>query len=103
MCLAVPGKIMEVDDQVAGPRMGVVSFGGIRKQICLAYVPEAVKQICMAYVPEAVVGDYVLAHVGFALNVIDEKEAQEVFKLLEEMGELAENALSPDEPSGKAP
>jgi len=91
MCLAVPGKIMEVDDQVAGPRMGVVSFGGIRKQICLAYVPEAV------------VGDYVLAHVGFALNVIDEKEAQEVFKLLEEMGELAENALSPDEPSGKAP
>ncbi len=91
MCLAVPGKILEVDDQVAGPRMGVVSFGGIRKQICLAYVPEAV------------VGDYVLAHVGFALNVIDEKEAQEVFKLLEEMGELAENALSPDEPSGKAP
>ena len=89
MCLAVPGKIMEVDDQVAGPRMGVVSFGGIRKQICLAYVPEAV------------VGDYVLAHVGFALNVIDEKEAQEVFKLLEEMGELAENALSPDAPSGK--
>ena len=91
MCLAVPGKIMEVDDQVAGPRMGVVSFGGIRKQICLAYVPEAV------------VGDYVLAHVGFALNVIDEKEAQEVFKLLEEMGELAENALSPDEPSREAP
>ena len=88
MCLAVPGKIVEVDDQVAGPRMGVVSFGGIRKQICLAYVPEAV------------VGDYILAHVGFALNVIDEKEAQEVFKLLEEMGELAENELSPDD-SGK--
>jgi hydrogenase expression/formation protein HypC len=91
MCLAVPGKILEVDDQVAGPPMGVVSFGGIRKQICLAYVPEAV------------VGDYVLAHVGFALNVIDEKEAQEVFKLLEEMGELAENELSPDEPPGEAP
>lgn len=86
MCLAVPGKVMEVDDQVAGPRMGVVSFGGVRKQICLAYVPEAK------------VGDYVLAHVGFALNVIDEKEAQEVFKLLAEMGELAEHELSPDEP-----
>jgi len=90
MCLAVPGKILEVDDEVAGPRMGVVSFGGIRKQICLAYVPEAV------------VGDYVLAHVGFALNVIDEKEAQEVFKLLEEMGELAENELSPDDPPGES-
>jgi hydrogenase expression/formation protein HypC len=85
MCLAVPGKILEVDDQVAGPPMGVVSFGGIRKQICLAYVPEAK------------VGDYVLAHVGFALNVIDEKEAQEVFKLLQEMGELAENELPPEE------
>jgi len=91
MCLAVPGKILEIDAEVAGPPMGVVSFGGIRKQICLAYVPEAK------------VGDYVLAHVGFALNVIDEKEAQEVFKLLQEMGEIAENEASSDASSGESP
>ena len=56
-------------------------FGGIRKQVCLACVPEVE------------VGNYVLAHVGFAIGIIDEEEAQEVFKLLEEMGELAEFEL----------
>jgi len=89
MCLAVPGKLLEVDDPPAGLPMGVVSFGGIRKQICLAYVPEAR------------VGDYVLAHVGFALNVIDEKEAHEVFKLLQEMSGPADNDSPPEEFPGE--
>jgi hydrogenase expression/formation protein HypC len=58
--------------------MGKVSFGGIGKEVCLAYVPEAQ------------VGDYVIVHAGFALNKLDEQEAAEVFALLQEMGELAE-------------
>ncbi|MCP3978073.1 MAG: HypC/HybG/HupF family hydrogenase formation chaperone [bacterium] len=78
MCLAVPGKVLEIDAAEAGPAMGTVSFGGIKKQVCLAYVPEAK------------VGDYVLVHVGFALNTIDEEQAQSVFEALREMGELAE-------------
>ena len=85
MCLGVPGRVIAIatdeDSDNAGMTMGTVEFGGIRKQICLACVPEVE------------VGDYVLAHVGFAIGIIDEDEAQEVFKLLEEMGELAELEL----------
>jgi hydrogenase expression/formation protein HypC len=55
-----------------------VSFGGV------------IKQVNLAYVPEASIGDYVLVHVGFALNVIDEEEANQVFECLRQMGELAE-------------
>jgi hydrogenase expression/formation protein HypC len=58
--------------------MGRVSFGGVLKEVCLAYVPEAQ------------VGDYVVVHVGFAISQVDEAEAQEVFKFLAEMEELAE-------------
>jgi hydrogenase expression/formation protein HypC len=80
MCLGVPGRVITIaideDNDNAGMTMGTVEFGGIRKQICLECVPEVE------------VGDYVLAHVGFAISVIDEDEAQEVFKLLKEMGEL---------------
>jgi hydrogenase expression/formation protein HypC len=79
MCLAVPGKITQIDtNSVLGITMGKVSFGGIAKDVCLAYVPEAQ------------VGDYVIVHAGFALNCIDEAEAMEVFKLLGEMGALDE-------------
>ncbi|MBK6406158.1 MAG: HypC/HybG/HupF family hydrogenase formation chaperone [Holophagales bacterium] len=56
--------------------MGIVSFGGVTKEICLAYVPEAV------------VGDYVLVHVGFAISKIDEEHANDIWAALEEMGEL---------------
>ena len=59
-------------------RTGKVNFGGILKQINLAYVPEAK------------IGDYVLVHVGFAISIIDEEEAQQVFEYLRQMGELAE-------------
>ena len=78
MCLAVPGKIESIftDDPVM--RTGKVNFGGIRKKISLAYVPEAVA------------GDYVLVHVGFAISRIDEHEAKQVFEYLQQMGELEE-------------
>lgn len=75
MCLAIPGKVLEIDAAVS-PIMGKVSFGGIKKEVCLELVPE-VK-----------IGDYVIVHVGFAISMMDEEEAQETFKLIEQMGEL---------------
>ncbi len=78
MCLAVPGKIVSVDGQDPLLRTGRVDFSG------------TIKQINLAYVPEAKVGDYVLVHVGFAINTIDEAEANKVFEYLREMGELAD-------------
>ena len=76
MCLGVPGKVLSIEPDSIGMTMGKVSFGGVAKEICLAYVPEAQ------------VGDYVIVHAGFALNTLDEAEAMEVFALLKEMGEL---------------
>jgi hydrogenase expression/formation protein HypC len=78
MCLAVPGKILSIEGSDPLLRSGKVDFSGI------------IKQINLAYVPEAQVGDYVLVHVGFAINTIDETEAQQVFEYLRQMGELAE-------------
>jgi hydrogenase expression/formation protein HypC len=78
MCLAVPGKILTIDEPSPLERTARVSFGGI------------VKKVNLAYVPEAQVGDYVLVHVGFALNLIDEQEAHKVFEYLEQMDELEE-------------
>ena len=77
MCLAVPGKILNIEgDDVL--RSGKVNFGGI------------VKQVNLSYVPEANIGDYVVVHVGFALSVVDEEQARQVFDYLQSMGELAE-------------
>ncbi len=77
MCLAVPGKLISTDgDGIT--RTGRVSFGGI------------IKEISLAYVPEAQIGEYVVVHVGFALSTVDEAEAQRVFEYLEELGELGE-------------
>lgn len=78
MCLGVPGKVIEMQSNAAGVTMGKVDFGGI------------VKDICLAYVPEVKVGDYVIAHAGFAINTLDEQEAIEVFEMLKQMGDLAE-------------
>jgi len=78
MCLAVPGKIVSIEGDDPVLRSGRVSFGGV------------IKQVNLAYVPEAVVGDYVLVHVGFAINTIDEEEAGQVFEYLRQMGDLAE-------------
>lgn len=77
MCLAVPGKILQLTGDGLD-RMGRVSFGGI------------VKNVSLAYVPEARVGDYVVVHVGFAISVMDEAEASQVFEYLKQMGELVE-------------
>jgi hydrogenase expression/formation protein HypC len=77
MCLAVPGKVLSItgDDL---RRSGQVSFGGV------------VKEVNLAYVPEANVGDYVVVHVGFALSVVDEAEAKQTFEYLRQMEELEE-------------
>ena len=78
MCLAVPGKIVSISGDEPLTRAGKVNFGGI------------IKEVNFAYVPEAKVGDYVIVHVGFALNIMDEAEANLVFDYLREMGELAD-------------
>ena len=78
MCLAVPGKIVSIEGDDPVFRTGRVDFAGV------------IKQVNLAYVPDAGVGDYVLVHVGFAINTIDEQEANEVFEYLRQMGELAE-------------
>mgnify|MGYP000654453859 CR=1 FL=1 len=72
MCLGIPGKIIE-DYEADGLRMGKVDFGGV------------VREVCLDYVPEARVGEYVIVHVGFAISVVSEKEARETLKLLEEI------------------
>jgi hydrogenase expression/formation protein HypC len=78
MCLAVPGKILSVSGDELLERMGRVSFGGI------------VKEVSLAYTPEAGVGDYVIVHVGFAISRLDEAEAHRVFDYLREIDELKE-------------
>jgi hydrogenase expression/formation protein HypC len=78
MCLAVPGQILSTAGDDLLMRTANVRFGGI------------VKQVNLAYTPEARVGDFVLVHVGFALTILDPAEAGRVFDLLEELGELEE-------------
>lgn len=85
MCLGVPGKVIAIQEQALGMNMAKVSFGGIAKEVCLAYVPEAR------------VGDYVIVHAGFALSKLDEQEAAEIFELLSEMEEAAGLNGSPPE------
>ena len=77
MCLAVPGKILSIEGEDLA-RTARVSFGGI------------VKQVSLAYVPEAEVGDYAIVHVGFAISLLDEREALRTFEYLKQMGELDE-------------
>ena len=78
MCLAVPGRILDIDGDDPLLRSGQVDFAGIRKRVNLSYVPEAR------------VGDYVLVHVGFAISVVDEAEARRVLEYLTAMGDMAE-------------
>jgi len=88
MCLGVPGKLVSICEQDGLP-MGKVDFGGIRKDVCLAYTPEAQ------------VGQYVLVHVGFALSVIDEQEAEEIFSYLRQIEAAAQSEL-PAEPESQS-
>lgn len=79
MCLAIPGKITTIESKYDGlARVAKVSFGGI------------VKEASLEMVPHAKVDDYVLVHVGVAISVVDEAEARQTFKYLEQMGEVAE-------------
>lgn len=77
MCLGVPGKIVEVYEN-NGLQMAKVDFGGIFREACLSYVPEAK------------VGEYCIIHVGFAISLLSEKDAKETLELLRQMGSLEE-------------
>ncbi len=77
MCLGIPGRLVEVYQRDGLP-MGKVDFGGI------------VKETCLAYTPEAEVGQYVIVHVGFAISQVDEAEAQEIFSYVKQIEEAAE-------------
>ncbi|NEQ97318.1 MAG: HypC/HybG/HupF family hydrogenase formation chaperone [Cyanothece sp. SIO2G6] len=79
MCLSVPGQLIKINDRSDRPddaalwRTGKVSFGGV------------VKEVSLAYVPDAVVGDYVIVHVGFALSIVDQEEAEETLSYLDKL------------------
>lgn len=77
MCLAIPGKVAQIEEN-HGMRTGRIQFGGITRQACLDFVPEAKE------------GDYVMVHVGFAISVVDKEEAERTYALLESMGLLAD-------------
>ena len=81
MCLGVPGRIEDVWE-ADGTRMATVDFGGVRKEVCLAYVPDVT------------VGDYTIVHVGFALTKLDEKSALETLELFKSVG-LLDEELNP--------
>ncbi len=81
MCLGIPGRITEIRDE-AGLAMGKVDFGGVRKDACLAYLPEAQ------------LGDYVIIHVGFAISKVDEAEALKTLQILDEMGVMAPELMT---------
>ncbi|MGC8878128.1 MAG: HypC/HybG/HupF family hydrogenase formation chaperone [Anaerolineae bacterium] len=78
MCLGIPGEVLSIEQNPAGIAMGKVSFGGV------------VREVCLAYVPDVQVGDYVIVHAGFALSILNEEEAKEVFEMLEQISALAE-------------
>ena len=78
MCLGVPGKIVRIDESPFGVHTGRVDFGGVSRDVCLAYVPDAH------------VDDYVVVHVGFAISRIDEDEARRTYAILREMSRLDE-------------
>lgn len=85
MCLGVPGKIVEIYE-AGGLPMGKIDFGGVTREACLAYVPEAA------------VGDYTVIHVGFAISQLSEDEAVETLRLLNEIADVGEElGLTPDE------
>lgn len=75
MCLGIPGKIIEIYDKNE-LKMGKIDFGGV------------VRESCLAYVPEAKIGDYILVHVGFALNLISEEEANETMEILRKIADV---------------
>jgi hydrogenase expression/formation protein HypC len=82
MCLGIPGRVISTIDE-DGLRTGVVDFGGVRRSVCLAYVPETT------------VGDYVVVHVGFAISLLDEEEALRTLEVIAAMPGAMEQELGP--------
>lgn len=82
--MAIPGKVTSIYGEDSLSRMGKVDFGGVFKEACLAYVPEAA------------VGDYVIVHAGFAISRLDEAEAGKVLEYLREMDRLSDSESAPD-------
>jgi hydrogenase expression/formation protein HypC len=80
MCLAVPGKIVSIDESNPELKMAKVNFGGVSKDVCIQWLDDVN------------IGDYVLVHVGFALNKVDEKDAEETLRILREMGDIEEES-----------
>jgi hydrogenase expression/formation protein HypC len=78
MCLGIPGRVVEVHETQGLP-MGTVDFGGVRREVCLAYVADDIRP-----------GDYAIVHVGFAIAKVDEAEAKRTFDVLREMSQLDE-------------
>jgi hydrogenase expression/formation protein HypC len=78
MCLAVPGKVVSIDESNPELKMAKVNFSGVSKEVCIQWLDDVN------------VGDYVLVHVGFALNKVDEKDAEETLRILREMGGIGE-------------
>ena len=88
MCLAIPGKVLEIED-ASYPRMGKASFGGIQKRVCLEWIPD-VK-----------IGDYVIVHVGFAISKMNEDEAVKTLKQFELIDGALEELKIPDPEHGQ--
>ena len=88
MCLGIPGRIVEIYTENDLP-MGKIDFGGVTRAVCLSFVPEAQ------------VGDYALIHVGFALNLMSEQEAQETLDLLAQISKFADDLDELQEASGE--
>lgn len=84
MCLGIPGKVVGIFE-AHGLRMAKVQFGGIAREVCLQYVPDAA------------IGDYVVVHVGFAITRLNEEEAVRAYRLLEELGQLTELETASEE------
>lgn len=82
MCLAVPGRVLDIEDR-DGTRMATVDFGGVHKEVCLEYLPDLR------------VGEYAIVHVGFALQRLDEESAKRTMQLFENLGMLEEEFGDP--------
>lgn len=78
MCLAVPGKVLEID-RTSEPVMGRVSFAGVEKRVCLEWVPDVT------------IGEYVIVHVGFAISKVDEEEARKTLAFLEQVADVGKD------------
>ena len=90
MCLGIPGRVQEIYE-AQGVQMGKVNFGGI------------VKEVCLAYLPEIAVGDYTIVHVGFAITQVDEASAMETLQMFKEIDALAEELLVDPRPAAPTP